>query len=127
MSPATFREGYVIRDAFATHFLTFTICGWIDIFTRKEYRDIVIDALKYAQEQKQLILNGYIIMSNHIHLIARADEGQKKGLGDIIRDFKKFTHKRMLPVVESDKESRRLWMMHQFKHFGGINPHNESR
>jgi putative transposase len=35
MKDSDFREGYVIRDQFATHFLTFTVCGWIDLFTRK--------------------------------------------------------------------------------------------
>lgn len=127
MNSATFREGYVIRDAFATHFVTFTICGWIDIFSRKDYRDIVIASLKYAQAQNQLILNAYVIMSNHIHLIVRANENQKKGLGDIIRDFKKFTHKMMMQIVDSDKESRRQWMLHQFSYYGTINPNNESR
>lgn len=87
-----FREGYAIRDPFGTYFLTFTICGWIDLFTRKVYKDIVIDAFKFTQEQSQLILHAYVIMSNHIHLIAKANDKQKKTLSDIIRDFKKFTH-----------------------------------
>jgi REP element-mobilizing transposase RayT len=90
MKDSDFRAGYVIRDQFATHFLTFTISGWIDLFTRKVYRDIVIDALRFAQKNEQLILNAYVIMSNHLHLIGRANEKQKKTLSDIIRDFKKI-------------------------------------
>lgn len=121
-----FREGYAIRDPFGTYFLTFTICGWIDIFTRKIYKDIVIDAFKYAQQKQQLILHAYVIMSNHIHLIAKANERQKKTLSDIIRDFKKFTHRQMLAVIESEAESRRQWMIHQFKYYGKYNPNNES-
>jgi hypothetical protein len=30
---------YRISDQEATHFLTFQIVGWVDIFTRKIYRD----------------------------------------------------------------------------------------
>ena len=30
--------GYKIRNQAATHFLTFTVVGWIDIFSRKRYR-----------------------------------------------------------------------------------------
>lgn len=126
MKNADFREGYVIRDQFATHFLTFTVCGWIDLFTRKVYRDIVMDAFRYAQNQNQLILNAYVVMSNHIHLIARANEKQKKTLSDIIRDFKKYTHKQMATIIESELESRRQWIMHQFAYYGRINPNNES-
>jgi REP element-mobilizing transposase RayT len=127
MSGTLFREGYAIRDQFATYFLTLTVCGWIDLFTRKVYKDIVIDALKYAQSKNQLLLYAYVIMSNHIHMIAAANEKQKKGLSDIIRDFKKFTHNTIMPVVESEIESRREWMLHQFTHYGKVNPKNESR
>src|ERR1044072_108109 len=111
-----FKEGYVIRDQNATHFMTFTVCGWIDLFSRKEYRDILINSFKYCQTEKGLILNAYVIMSNHVHLIAGAREGFI--LSDIVRDFKKFTHKTIMPVIQSDQESRRLWMTHQFKYYG---------
>jgi REP element-mobilizing transposase RayT len=125
MNSIYFREGYVIKDQFATHFLTFTICGWIDLFTRKIYKDIVIDAFKYAQSQHQLILYAYVIMSNHVHLIARANDKQKKTLSDIIRDFKKFTHHEMMPVIQSEIESRRQWMLHQFKYYAKYNSNNK--
>ncbi|MBX9782448.1 MAG: transposase [Chitinophagaceae bacterium] len=125
MKDVDFREGYVIRDQYATHFLTFTVCGWIDLFSRKVYRDILLDGLRYAQQQQQLILNAYVIMSNHMHLIARANEKQRKTLSDIIRDFKKFTHKQMAPVIQSDAESRRQWMIHQFEYYGSANSNNK--
>lgn len=38
MNNTIFRDGYAIRDQFATYFLTFTVCGWIDLFTRKIIR-----------------------------------------------------------------------------------------
>jgi REP element-mobilizing transposase RayT len=103
-----FREGFAIRDQHAPHFLTFTVCGWIDLFSRKIYRDIVVDAFKYAQQQNQLVIHGYVIMTNHIHLIAKANENQVKTLSDIIRDFKKYTHKQMKSVIESNVESRKM-------------------
>src|SRR5688572_30111799 len=127
MQGASFREGYAIRDQFATHYLTFTVCGWIDLFTRKVYRDIVIDSLRFAQNNGQLILNAFVVMSNHVHLIARANDKQKKKLSDIIRDFKKYTHHERWPIIESDVESRRQWMLHQFNYYGKINPNNEQK
>ncbi len=112
MNNISFRDGYAIRNQNAMHFLTFAVCGWIDLFTRKEYKDILLDSFKYCQKEKGLILYAYVIMTNHIHLIAKASEGFI--LSDIIRDFKKFTHHTMMPIIQSDKESRRLWMLHQF-------------
>ena len=119
-----FKEGYVIRDQNATHFLTFTVCGWIDLFSRKEYKDILIDSFQFCRKKKGLILNAFVIMSNHVHLIAQARESFI--LSDIIRDFKKFTHKTILPIIESDKESRRLWMLHQFKFYASRHSRNEN-
>ena len=61
-----FAEGYKIRDQSSTHFLTFTVMGWIDIFSRKRYRDIIIDSLNYCRANKGLQIGGYVIMTNHI-------------------------------------------------------------
>jgi len=121
----TFRSGYMIRDQYATHFMTFTICGWIDLLTRKVYKDIIIDSFKHCQREKGFVLNAFVMMSNHIHVMARAGI-EKYTLSDIVRDFKKFTHHTMMPVIQSDQESRRLWMLHQFKYYGTRNNRNEN-
>jgi REP element-mobilizing transposase RayT len=83
-------KGYVITDQYATYFVTFTTVGWVDVFTRKELKEIIIESLKYCQKEKGLIIHAYVIMSNHLHLILRAKEGSA-GLSAIIRDFKKYT------------------------------------
>ncbi len=80
--------GYIIRNQDRPHFITCTVINWIDVFTRKTYCDIVIDSLAYCIKEKGLILYGYVIMSNHIHLIVQSSKGK---LSELIRDFKKFT------------------------------------
>jgi hypothetical protein len=57
-----FEEGYKIRDQAASHFLTFTIMGWIDIFSRQRYRDIILDSFKFCREKKALKIGAYVIM-----------------------------------------------------------------
>jgi putative transposase len=37
------RKGYIVHDLQVIYYMTFTVVGWIDIFTRQEYRDIVIN------------------------------------------------------------------------------------
>lgn len=59
---------YRILEQQGLNYLTLTIVGWIDIFSRQRYRDIVIESLKYCQEHKGLHINAYVIMSNHVHL-----------------------------------------------------------
>ncbi len=104
--------GYQIDDQYGTYFLTPTIVDWVDVFTRKFYRDIVINSLDYCIKEKALVLYGYVIMSNHLHLIIRSQNGT---LSDTIRDFKKFTASSILEGIRNEPESRREWMLHRFK------------
>ena len=106
------KEGYVIRDQKLPHFITSTVVDWIDVFTRQTYRDIVIDCFDYCIKNKGMILYGYVIMSNHIHLIVQSEEGK---LSDLIRDFKKFIAKNILDKIQSSPESRKEWMLERFK------------
>ncbi|QQY34547.1 Transposase and inactivated derivatives [Chryseobacterium gleum] len=102
------KEGYVIRDQDRPHFLTCTIIEWIDIFTRKTYRDSIIECLEFCIKNKGMILYGYVIMSNHLHFIVQSRDGK---LSDLIRDFKKFTAKQILDKMQTEPESRKDWIL----------------
>lgn len=106
------KEGYVIRDQTLPHYITATVVDWIDIFTRQTYRDSIIESLDYCIKNKGMILYGYVIMSNHIHLIIQSEDGK---LSDLIRDFKKFTAKNILDKIQAVPESRKEWMLERFK------------
>lgn len=104
--------GYQINDQHATHFLTFTIVDWVDVFTRKTYKDIITDNLGFYKQQHGLEIYGFVVMTNHIHLIARSSMGK---LSASIRDFKKYTANKILETIEKEPESRREWMLHRFE------------
>ena len=106
------KEGYVIRDQTFPHFLTITVVDWVDVFSRKTYRDTVIECLDFYIKNKGMILYSYVIMSNHIHLIIQSEDGK---LSDLIRDFKKFTSKTILDKIQTELESRQEWMLERFK------------
>jgi len=48
--------GHRITYPFAIHFIPFAVVGWLDVFTRKEYKDIVLDSISYCQKEKGLSL-----------------------------------------------------------------------
>jgi REP element-mobilizing transposase RayT len=104
--------GYQIKDQKATYFLTFQIVDWVDVFTRKIYKDIIIDSFKYSIENKGLQIFAYVIMSNHVHLVAQSSTGQ---LSDNIRDIKKFTSKKIIETMVNIPESRKEWALNRFK------------
>ncbi|HNV82411.1 MAG TPA: transposase [Tenuifilaceae bacterium] len=105
--------GYKIHEKDGAYFLTFQIVGWVDIFTRLDYCETVIESFKYSQKHKGLNLFAFVIMSNHIHLLAQSEVGDLSGF---IRDFKSYTSKRFVEIMRSDKESRKEWMEMVFRY-----------
>ena len=106
------QEGYKIRNQNLPHFITATVVDWVDVFTRKNYRDIIIECLDFCIKNKSMTLYGYVIMSNHIHMIVQSDDGK---LSDLLRDFKKFTGTKIIQKIKSDPESRRESMLERFQ------------
>ncbi len=84
-------DKYNIRDNESIYFSTFTVVDWIDVFTRKEYRDLVLENLTYCRLNKGLKLHGYVVMSNHIHLMVSSKEGYD--LAGTLRDLKTYLSK----------------------------------
>ncbi|MGI8637440.1 MAG: transposase [Segetibacter sp.] len=106
------------------HFVTFAVINWIDALSRPMYKEIIIESLKYCQQVKGLIINGWIIMSNHVHLIARSKPDFQ--LADTMRDLKKFTSKKMEEAIRQNVfESRKDWMLWMFKRAGEKNSNNK--
>lgn len=116
--------GYQIYDQKAVYFVTFTIVDWVDIFSRKTYRDIIIDSLRYCCAEKGLQVFAYVVMTNHVHLIIKS--GAAIPLSDIIRDFKKFTARKCLEAIQNEPESRREWLLHRFKYNAAKNQRNSN-
>jgi REP element-mobilizing transposase RayT len=114
--------GYQIVEQDGLHYITFQIVKWVDVFTRKVYRDIVIDSLRFCQENKGLEIYAFVVMSNHIHLLVRSDVGK---LSDTIREFKSYTAKQILLAIETEPESRRDWMMNIFEFAAKQHKRNE--
>ncbi len=120
------RAGYIIADQFATHFLTFSTVGWVDLFTRKKCRDILLESFRYCVKNKGLVINAYVIMSNHVHIIVTAQESSV-GLSAIVRDMKKYTSKLLLNwVLKSGEEKRKDWMEVVFKYHSKFNRRNKN-
>jgi len=116
---------YAIRDQQGLHFVTFTVVNWIDLFIRDEYKETIIESLRYCQKRKGLSVYAYCIMTSHIHLIVSSEEGAN--LSDVIRDFKSYTSTQLKnKIKENSKESRREWLIWMFERAGKKNKRNDS-
>ena len=106
-------RNYKIADQRKLYFVSFATVNWIDVFIRREYKDIIVDSLKYCQQNKGLELYAWCIMSSHVHLII-GTVGSK--MEDILRDLKRHTSKTILKAIEEHpQESRKEWMLWMFE------------
>lgn len=35
------------------YFITFTVHQWVDVFTRKDFTDVLLDSIEYCQKEKR--------------------------------------------------------------------------
>ena len=89
------RSRYKIVEPMHPHFITCTILHWIPIFTRMETVQIVLDSLQYLQKSDNLKIYAYVILENHLHLIASSDDISKS-----MQKFKSFTAKEILHYLQ---------------------------
>jgi REP element-mobilizing transposase RayT len=116
-------RNYKFHNQEFPYFVTFTVVQWIDVFTRVEYKDILVESLKYCIKNKGLKLYAWVIMSNHVHLIIGTED---KPMQDILRDIKRHTSKTIIKAIEENvQESRRDWLLSFFEREGRKNPSNE--
>lgn len=99
---------HIKRNINRKYFLTLTVLEWIDIFTKEDYFAALSESLNFCIANKCLIVNGYVFMINHIHLLV--DTKEEKYLADIIRDFKRHTTREIVNLIKQDNRSyiRRL-------------------
>lgn len=105
------------------HFVTFTVVGWVDVFSREYYKEIIVNSLAYCQQNKGLILHAWVVMTNHVHLIIST---KTNTISSLVRDIKKFNSKQILEAIgKSDEESRKEWMLNMFRYAGSGNANNK--
>jgi len=106
-------EKYKVLNNEMPYYITFATEGWVDVFTRETYSLIVLEFLKFCQREKGLIIYGWCLMSNHLHMIV----GTKGmfGIEEIIRDFKKYTSVHICRAIEANAFESRRWMLDIFR------------
>ncbi len=110
---------YKFHEKEGAYFIIFATVFWIDVFTRMEYFDIVINALDYCRKNKGMSIFGYCIVSSHVHLLFQSEKGEPS---ELIRDFKGFTARVLLKAIEENsQESRKEWLLWMFEKAGKRN------
>lgn len=82
------------------YFVSFAVVEWIDVFTRNEYKDILLESLRYCQQGKGMEIYAWCIMSNHVHLLFSSGKEEKPEL--TLGSFKRFTSKAIVAATPQD-------------------------
>jgi len=107
-------RNYKFHNPKGVYFVTFAVVEWLDVFTRPDYKNIVLDSLQYCQKKKGMEIFAWCIMTNHVHLIFRGVQEDKPE--KLLGDFKRFTSKEIVNAIkENPREGRREWLLEQLK------------
>jgi REP element-mobilizing transposase RayT len=107
-------RNYKFHNPEGLYFVSFAVMGWLDVFTRNEYKDILLQSLSYCQKVKGMEIIAWCVMTNHVHLVFRSVKGQHPSL--LLGDIKWFTSKAVVKAIqENPRESRREFLLEQFK------------
>jgi putative transposase len=85
------RSRYQFGDPKQPHFMTCTVLHWIPVFTRPQTVQILLDSLGYLQQNDSFKLYGYVILENHLHLVAQSDD-----IARSMARFKSYTAKQLI-------------------------------
>ncbi len=100
---------YKFADNDKMYFVSFSVINWIDLFVRNEYKEVLLNSIKFCQKEKELELYAWCIMTSHVHLIIGTKENP---LQNIMRDLKRHTSEKLHQlIITNNRESRREWML----------------
>lgn len=104
------RSSYKILNKEGLFFVTSTIVNWIPVFKSRHYYQILIDAIKYNQINKNLKLYCYVLLPEHFHLILTGDN-----LTNIFKSIKGFTAKEIINLLIGEKNLKTLDKFREYK------------
>lgn len=106
-------RNYKFHSADGLYFVSFVVVDWLDVFTRNEYKNLLLESLAFCQRKKGMEIIAWCIMTNHVHLVFRSVKNQNPAL--LLGDFKRFTSKALVKAItDNPRESRRGFLLISF-------------
>jgi REP element-mobilizing transposase RayT len=104
------RTRYRFNETEYPYFLTCTIVGWLPVFTRREAVQILFDSWAYLKREKGFRLYGYVVLENHLHLIASAPD-----IANAVKSFKMYTARQIVDMLKFHRADILLKQLRTFK------------
>jgi putative transposase len=104
------RSRYKIFEDCHPHFLTSTVVNWLPIFGSPAIAQIILDSLQFLQQHERLTVYAYVILENHLHLIASADDLSKE-----IANFRSYTARQIIDTFKAKNAQHILKQLNTYK------------
>lgn len=106
------------RENEGCYFITFNTVDWVDVFIRPVYKQVIVHTLNHFIDSKGLVVYAWCLMSHHLHLLAKAQQGAV--MAELEKEYKLFTTKKILEAIDTEPETRKQWMLERFENFGNM-------
>lgn len=77
--------------------MTCTVLHWIPLFTRQESVEILLESFRYLQKTDNFKLYAYVVLENHLHIVAQSDN-----IGRSMAKFKAYTAKEFIRLLQQE-------------------------
>ncbi len=94
-------------------FITVTCLEWKHILKEDRFKDIITASLSFLSNAKRISVYGFVIMSNHFHLIWQMIGDHKRE--EVQRDFLKYTGQQILKHLRNEKSELQKELLVQAK------------
>jgi REP element-mobilizing transposase RayT len=85
-------------------FFTATILEWKHLLKQDDFKNIIIQSLLFLKNEGSIVVYGFVIMPNHMHLIWQIQDGYKQE--SIQLRFMKFTAQHMKFMLIKTNDAR---------------------
>jgi len=76
------------------HFVTFSCYRRLPLLARRELRDLFLKALETIRKKYEMVVVGYVVMPEHVHLLV--EEPRKQNLSVALKALKQSVSRRVL-------------------------------
>jgi REP element-mobilizing transposase RayT len=94
------------------YFITTTVVDWIRLFSNPIHQNIIIESLIYCCKEKGLEIYAWCLMPSHLHMICKAKDDDI--LANVMRDFKKFTSKKIIQLLQQESNEENAQALQKF-------------
>lgn len=112
------KERVISMDDHGCYSLTLETADLIDIFIRPVYKQIAVHSLNYYISSKGLVVYGWCLMPNKLHIICQTQ--QNIGFGELRKSFKEFTTEKVVEAIAGEPLERQEWLIEHFRKNTGL-------